>query len=65
MHDEGGPNSAEFKLPRKEAEWIVMLNKMEECGFTKNQAIEIMKEKISKYIEACLAFHNESDACQY
>ena len=60
MHESGGPNPDSFKLPRIEAEWNLLLSKMKECGIDHNKAIEIMREKREKYIEACLLFHNKN-----
>ena len=37
-----------------------MLSKMKDCGIDDNKAIEILKERREKYIEACLSFHNKN-----
>ena len=61
MQERGGPSLDSFQLPRKEADWNIMLSRMAECGFTKAKSVEIMKERRENFINACLVFNNGSD----
>ena len=60
MQETGGRNPDDSQLPRKESDLIAKLSKMKDCGIDDNKAIEILKERREKYIEACLSFNNRN-----
>ena len=49
----GGPNPLAYNLPTTEEEWNQMLKKLEECGVDRAKAIEILRERREKFIQAC------------
>ena len=54
------PKPEDFNLPRNKAEWETMLAKMKDCGIEDKKAVEIMRERIQKYENACLAFKSSN-----
>ena len=54
------PKPEDFNLPRNKAEGEAVLAKMKDCGIDDEKAVEIMRERIQKYENACLAFKSSN-----
>ena len=57
MKENGGPMGRpmpeSFLLPRSEHDWVAMLSKMEECGFTKQSDGASKAGQVSQPVRAC------------
>ena len=58
------PQPKDFGLPKTEEEFTKMMNKMEECGFSRSKANEIMKERREKYFKAKQEFEGQANSQQ-
>ena len=53
-----GPNPVDYNLPITEEEWKSMMKKMKDCGIDEKKAMAMIKERKTKFIEACQTHFN-------
>ena len=57
LGETGGPNPADYKLPSTSEEWKSMMKMMDDCGIEKEKAMEMIKERKNKFIQACVDYY--------